>query len=134
MFKPRRIESDIAPRKFIDLGNGNWYYNYDIKSEEVTIAPMGEDDSEKIETRYTYIQVKITGRPDYKRCVQLVIREYLTQNQEFDLINSYNRAAFNLLSDEETEKAGTEYIDYLQKVTEIKNKVKEDFDKHNLST
>ena len=128
MLEPRRIESNVAPKVFEDLGNGNWYYNYDIKSEEVTVAPMGENDTERVETRYNYIQVKMAGRPDYKRCVELVIREHLTQSQEFDLINSYNRATLNLLSDEEVDKVGTEYLDYLQKVTEIKDNIKKDFE------
>lgn len=128
MLEPRRIESNVAPKVFEDLGNGNWYYNYDIKSEEVTIAPVGENDTERVETRYNYIQVKMASRPDYKRCVELIIREHLTQSQEFDLINSYNRAALNLLSDKEVEKVSTEYLDYLQKVTEIKSNVKKDFE------
>lgn len=128
MLEPRRIDSNVAPKAFENLGNGNWYYNFDIKSERVTVAPMGDEDTTREEIRYSYIQVKMAGKPDYKRCVELVIREYITQSQEFDLINSYNRATFNLLSDDEAEKAGTEYVDYLNKVAEIKSIIKKDFE------
>ena len=128
MLEPRRIDSNVAPKAFENLGNGNWYYNFDIKSERVTVAPMGDEGTTREEIRYSYIQVKMAGKPDYKRCVELVIREYITQSQEFDLINSYNRATFNLLSDDEAEKAGTEYVDYLNKVAEIKSIIKKDFE------
>lgn len=128
MLEPRRIESNVAPKVFEDLGNGNWYYNYGIESKQVTIAPMGEDDTERTETRYSYIQIKMIGKPTYKRCVELVIREYLTQNQEFDLINSYNRAALSLLSDTEAEKAADDYLNYLHIVSVIKDNIKKDFE------
>lgn len=128
MLEPRRIESNVAPKVFEDLGNGNWYYNYGIESKQVTIAPMGEDDTERTETRYSYIQIKMTGKTTYKRCVELVIREYLTQNQEFDLINSYNRAALSLLSDTEAEKAADDYLNYLHIVSVIKDNIKKDFE------
>lgn len=128
MLEPRRIESNVAPQVIENLGNGNFYYNYDIKSEVVTVAPMGDNETETEETRYNYIQVKMAGQPDYKKCVELVIREFITQSQEFDLINSYNRAAFNMLSEDETEKAGEDYIAYLSKVAEIKAKVRQDFE------
>lgn len=128
MLEPRRIESNVAPKVFEDLGNGNWYYNYGIESRQVTIAPMGEDDTERTETRYSYIQIKMAGKPTYKRCVELVIREYLTQSQEFDLINSYNRAALSLLSDTEAEKAADDYLNYLHIVSGIKDNIKKDFE------
>lgn len=128
MLEPRRIESNVAPQVIENLGNGNFYYNYDIKSEVVTVAPMGEDEAATEETRYNYIQVKMAGKPDYKKCVELIIREFITQSQEFDLINSYNRAIFNMLSEDDAEKAGNDYIEYLNKVAEIKAKVRLDFE------
>lgn len=128
MLEPRRIESNVAPQVIENLGNGNFYYNYDIKSEVVTVAPMGEDEAATEETRYNYIQVKMAGKPDYKKCVELIIREFITQSQEFDLINSYNRAIFNMLSEDDAEKAGNDYVEYLNKVAEIKAKVRLDFE------
>lgn len=120
-----RITSTIKPKTFENLGNGNWYYNYDIQSQEVTVSDI--EGNESVETRYNYIQIKMTGKPDYKRCVEYIIREHITQSQEFDLINSYNRAILNLLSEDEVEQVSTKYLDYLQKVSEIKSKIKEDF-------
>lgn len=125
MLEPKRIESNVAPKVFDDLGNGNWYYNYDIQSEEVKVSDI--EGNESVETRYNYIQIKMTGKPDYKRCVEYIIREHITQSQEFDLINSYNRAILNLLSEDEVEQVSTKYLNYLQKVSEIKSKIKEDF-------
>lgn len=125
MLEPKRTESNVRPDKVEDLKNGYWFYNYDIKKSDD--LPMSENPSVDTE-KYTYIQVRVEGEPTYKKCVELIIREYVTQSQEFDLINSYNRAAFNLLSEEESEKAGNEYLDYLATLSEIKAKVKEDFE------
>lgn len=125
MLNPEIIETNIKPNKTENLGNGNWYYNYILQKKVVTY--ITENNTEKEETIYSYIQVKMAGKPDYKRCVELIIREYITQSQEFDLINSYNKAVLNMLSEEETEKVKSDYLEYLQKVEEIKSKIKEDF-------
>lgn len=124
MLEPRRISSNVVPSVIEDLGNGYWYYNYDIQSE-VTITPsQEEDDAFKEETQYNYIQVKVSGKPEYKKCVELIIREFITQTQEFDLINSANKA---LLADDSSNKDIAKYKEYLAKVEEIKQNIKKDF-------
>lgn len=108
----------------MDLGNGNWYYNYDIKSEVVEVPRMGDEEETMTETRWNYIQIKLSSKPEYKKCVETLIREYITQSQEFDLINSANRVLLNI----GTEKmVPSKYLEYLDLVDEIKAKVKEDF-------
>lgn len=125
MLEPKRTESNVRPTKVEDLKNGYWFYNYDVKQvDDLPISDMLPIDIEK----FTYIQVRIEGEPDYKKCVEHVIRAYITQSQEFDLINSYNKAVLNLLPDEEAKKAEIEYIDYLNKINEIKTKIKQDFE------
>lgn len=124
MLIPRRIESNVIPQKFVNLGNGNWYYNYDIKSEVVEVPRMGENEETITETRWNYIQIKLSRKPEYKKCVETLIREYITQSQEFDLINSANRVLLNI----GTEKAvSSKYLEYLDLVDEIKAKVRADF-------
>lgn len=124
MLEPKRVESNVTPQKFVDLGNGNWYYNYDIKSEVVEVPRMGENEETMTETRWNYIQIKLSSKPEYKKCVETLIREYITQSQEFDLINTANRVLFNV----GTEKMiPSEYLEYLDLVDEIKAKVKADF-------
>lgn len=125
MLEPKRVESNVTPQKFVDLRNGNWYYNYDIKSEVVEVPRMGENEETITETRWSYIQIKLNSKPEYKQCVETLIREYITQSQEFDLINSTNRVLLNI----GTEKAvPSKYLEYLNLVDEIKSKVKADFE------
>lgn len=128
MLEPKRIESTVVPQKFVNLGNGNWYYNYDIQSRTVEVPSMEEGKSAVSEVRYNYIQVKMAGKPDYKRCVELIIREHITQSQEFDLINSFNKASYNLLSEVDAQEEANKYLDYLSKLKEIKSKIKADFE------
>ena len=124
MLEPKRIYSNIAPTTTENLGNGNWYYNYDIKSEKVELPLQEGETVPKEETRYNYIQIKLSEKPEYKKCVELLIREFITQAQEFDLINSTNK---DILSGVKSSKNITKYKDYLDKVEEIKTKVKNDF-------
>lgn len=119
---PRRINSTIYPNCIFDLGNGNWYYNYDIQSEEVETQYLGEDSIIK-ETRYNYIQIKLPEKPNYKLCVEAIIRQYISQSQEFDLINSANKALMN--GDTSSEDI-IKYQQYLNLVDEIKAKVAND--------
>ena len=126
MLEPRRINSNIAPTTTENLGNGNWYYNYDIKSEKVE-SPLQEGETvPREEIRYNYIQIKLSEKPRYKKCVELLIREFITQAQEFDLINSANKA---ILSGTKSSKDITKYREYLDKVEEIKEKVAKDLSK-----
>ena len=124
MLEPRRIYSNIIPDTIENLGNGNWYYNYDIKSEKVELPLQEGETVPKEEIRYNYIQIKLSEKPEYKKCVELLIREFITQAQEFDLINSTNK---DILSGVKSSKNITKYKDYLDKVEEIKTKVKNDF-------
>lgn len=128
MLEPKRIESTVVPQKFVNLGNGNWYYNYDIQSRTVEVPSMEEGKPSVTEVRYNYIQVRMAGKPDYKRCVELIIREHITQSQEFDLINSFNKASYNLLSEVDAQEEVNKYLDYLSKLKEIKSKIKADFE------
>ena len=119
---PRRINSTIQPNHIFELGNGNWYYNYDIQSEEVETQHLGEDSVIK-ETRYNYIQIKLPEKPNYKLCVESIIRQYISQSQEFDLIKSANKALMNGDTDS---KDIIKYQEYLNLVEEIKAKVAND--------
>lgn len=113
--------SKARPDTVVDLGNNNWQYNYNI--QEVTVKVS----KDKEVTRFRYTPIEMYGKPTYKKCVEAVIRKYISQSEEFDLINSYNSAAFNLLSEEKSEVAGTEYVEYLNLLADIKVKIKEDF-------
>ena len=113
-----RIKTNIKPNKVESLGNGIWYYNYDIK-ESIEPGLEGQD-----QTMYDFIQVRISGQPDYNKCTQAVIRAYVNSDSEFDLMNSFNAYQLGI-----TDSAGEDYEKYLQLLQEIKEKVGKDFNK-----
>lgn len=118
MQEPRRVQMNIYPQPTQKLGNNTYYYNYDIKEVEVTL----EDETK--ETQYNYVQVLLSGQPNYKDCVRAIVRSFLTIDEEFDLINSYNS---HLLQANDDTSIIEDYQNYLNLLTEIKAKVKQDF-------
>lgn len=115
---------NVCPQAIQKLGNGTYYYNYDIREVEAEVEILDEKDSTKFETQYNFIQVLLNGQPNYKDCARAIIRSFITIDEEFDLINSYNSYTKNLSTDSSTI---TDYQEYLTKLMDIKNKVKKDF-------
>lgn len=126
MIEPRRIQANTYPQMIQKLGNGSYYYNYDIQEVEVEVSKEGSELGTEIETQYSFIQVYLTGQPNYKDCVKAIIRAFIKIDEEFDLINSYNSYTQQLSSDESVVE---EYNEYLTLLSQIKTKVKEDFAK-----
>ena len=131
MLIPNRIRTDTKPSIIEDLNSGYWYYNYDIQKTQEYVPKEIIDDVEEIsnvelKTMYNYIQIKMLGKPDYKRCVELIIREYITQSQEFDLINSANKALIQGITDSQDI---LKYKEYLHLVEIITSKVAKDLGK-----
>lgn len=124
MLEPNRIQMNVCPQVIQKLGNGTYYYNYDIREVEAEVEILDEKDSTKFETQYNFIQVLLNGQPNYKDCVRAIIRSFITIDEEFDLINSYNSYTKNLSTDS---SIITDYQEYLTKLMGIKNKVKKDF-------
>lgn len=118
MFEITRIKTTIKPEKVESLGNGIWYYNYDVK-ESIEPGREGQD-----ETVYDFVQVRISGTPDYGKCAKAIIRAYVNSDSEFDLMNSFNAYQLGI-----TDSAGEDYEKYLQLLQEIKEKVGKDFNK-----
>lgn len=115
---------NVCPQVIQKLGNGTYYYNYDIREVEAEVEILDEKDSTKFETQYNFIQVLLNGQPNYKDCTRAIIRSFITIDEEFDLINSYNSYTKNLSTDS---SIITDYQEYLTKLMDIKNKVKKDF-------
>ena len=101
------VSSNIRPNAIQLLGNNTYYYNYNITSEQKT-----NQDGEE-ETIYNFIQVQLTGVPNYKDCIKNIIREYVSQEEEFDLINSYNKVQITGENNSEDVEKSTAHINLL---------------------
>lgn len=80
MFIATKIESTIRPEIFESLNNGIWYYNYDITKYTVKVRDM-DSEEEKDETRYSYIQVRISGKPTLSKCVEAILKQYVNEEK-----------------------------------------------------
>ena len=119
----KRIQDNQKPPVILRLGNNKYYYNYNIQEEEYI------NEEGNTSTKYNYIQILLSGLPNYKDCVKSVIREYISESEEFDLINSANKITLGLTMDK---SAYDKYIEYLKLVDKIKQTVKEDFNGFNM--
>ena len=80
MFTATKIESTIRPEVFESLNNGIWYYNYDITQYIVKVRDM-DSEEEKDETRYSYVQVRISGKPTLSKCVEAILKQYVNEEK-----------------------------------------------------
>lgn len=78
MFTASKIESTIKPSTFESLNNGVWYYNYDIVSKTVETTSMEGETVE--ETKYYYVQVRISGEPTLSKCYEAILKAYKDEN------------------------------------------------------
>ena len=77
MFTATKIESTIEPKSFVSLNNGIWYYNYDIEEKVVKVHSMRKEETEETqETRYSYVQVRISGEPTLSKCFEAILKAY----------------------------------------------------------
>lgn len=118
----RRTEYDKQPEHIMNLGDGTYYYNYDIQEKEM--SRMDGDAPEQF-TGYDAVVALVQGTPEYKKTVKALIRKYYTSDEEFDLINSYNEALQKGLTEGKDIDA---YKEYLALRNAIKAYVKGDFD------
>jgi hypothetical protein len=120
MLTANRIEEQSEPKKIQYLGDGSFYYNYDITP---IIKTINNGETEEEQQAYSFIQVRLYGSPNYDALVKAIIRAYVDQDQEFDFINSASRITLGLSTDE---TALNDYKEYLELVSTIKEKVKAD--------
>lgn len=113
----RRQTSTERPLPIEYLGDNTYYYNYDIQE-----AIVPDQEGEHIE--YSFVQVHLRGIPNYADCVKAVIRAYVSESEEFDLVNSYNKYVLGLSHDEQDRE---KYVQYLELLQEIKTRIKENF-------
>lgn len=118
MKKLNEISDINKPNRIQILSSNSYYYNYNIKSKKVSVV---ENDKEVIKDGWSFTPIYIIGKPSYKECVRHIIREYLSQDEEFDLINSYNR---DLLQGTKNTKSTDRYLEYLKLLEDIKTEVK----------
>ena len=117
MLNPEKIKQEEKPDIIQQLGDGTYYYNYNI--QPVKLTKLIKDKETEIDG-WEYIQAYIFGNPESKACIKALIRKYVSQEEEFDLINSYNNAIINNnLKSADIIK----YKDYLKLINNIKEEV-----------
>lgn len=113
-----RSNSNDKPLVFLKLGNGAWYYNYNIEEVE------RENESGEKEKSFDYDTVQVWGTPTTASVKKAVIAEYWDVTQEINLANNYERFRLGLTKDESFRY---DYVEYLKKTDEIKKMVDSDF-------
>lgn len=117
-----KSSSDIRPATIQPLGNGAYYYNYNVVERTETDPETGEE-----KTVYDFDTVKVWDKPTYEKLVKAVIREKLDETQEFAIINEYNAGILGVITDAGAKAAAkAAYKEYLTFVVQTKEMVRED--------
>lgn len=120
-----KSNSDVRPPILLDLGDGSFHYNYNIKEVEVKPVDIQQGKEEVRKIGYEYETVQIWGTPDCDKCFKAVLRGLWSETDEFNLLNKYN--AFTVgISKDPADEAG--YKDFLKKAWTLKAMVEEDFE------
>ena len=125
----KRAFYDVKPQALEAVGNGNHLYRWDIQEEEILSEIVQGQSDEPIEpgkrVQYSCCEATIIGTPTYDKCVEAVIRDKYTAEQEMALVNKYN----SYLNSVTIDSAGVdEYNDYLKYIFNAKMVVNRDLE------
>lgn len=125
----KRAYYDAKPKALEAVGNGNYLYRWDIKEEEVQSDFMQEGSDEPLvsekRVQYSCCEATILGNPTYDKCVEAVIRDRYTAEQEMALVNKFN----SYINSVSTDSTGVnEYTEYLKYISDAKLMVKRDME------
>lgn len=123
-----KSNSDIRPETFINLGNGSWQYNFNVREIQVPVESGTEGETR---TAYEYESVIVWGYPTFDKCVKAVLRERRDETQEFNLVNRYNAFVLGVSEDEADRN---DYIAYLREVKDVKAQVERDIEEFGNAT
>lgn len=118
----KRAYYDKEPLKLEAVGNGNYLYHWDIKEETTTKSVETEYDEDTM-TQYSCNEATIIGEPTYDKCIEAVIRNEYSAEQELALINKFNSFNQGIIEDSSIVE---EYKNYLTFVANTKDMVKKD--------
>lgn len=123
-----KSNSDIRPETFINLGDGSWQYNFNVREIQVPVEGGTEGETR---TAYEYESVIIWGYPTFDKCVKAVLRDRRDETQEFNLVNRYNAYVLGVSEDEADRN---DYIAYLREVKDVKEQVERDIEEFGNAT
>lgn len=123
----KRAYYDSKPTALEAVGNGNYLYRWDIQEEEEQFMMEVSDDTVAPgkSVRYSCYEATIDGNPTYDKCVEAVIRDRYTAEQEMALVNKFN-SYMNSVSVDST--GVDEYNEYLKYISDAKLMVKRDME------
>ena len=116
----RSISND-RPKVFEKVGNGSWYYNFNIT--EVTV----EDQESGTRVEFHFDRVQVWNTSDENSLKKAVVSDRYTESEEINLQNNFQRYALGLSKDE---KFKSDYIEYLTEIDTLKNMVDADLKDH----
>ena len=86
-YKLPTMITEEEPMCFQSLGNGVYYYNYNIVTAPVYVHKQGTMEGEYV-NGYKYTQVRINGKPTVAKCVEAI---YNAAKDEFGMSPTYDK-------------------------------------------
>lgn len=111
---------DMKPDSIEPVGNGSYFYRYNIVS-------LTEDEH----TQWMCDEVVIWSPLTREKIVDAVIKEKWNDNVEKKLINDYNTSKEGIFDEEKSAECIAAYRNFLTERTQLKNMVNSDWEEYN---
>lgn len=115
----RKTRSNALPAKLEKVGDGAFWYHYDIEETERTIH-HGGDEEPQTRKEWECYQVKVWPPLSANVLTKAVIAATWDASVEQKLVNEYNMAQLGLYEGEEAERKIAAYKEYLAERSRLK--------------
>jgi hypothetical protein len=110
----KKTEYDNQPERLAKVGNGSYLYRWDIEAIEK------ENPEGTAHTMYECFEVLVWDEPNAKKVIEAVIEAMWPPSVEAKLINDYNAANENVLSEDFKQQ----YLSFIIERNKIKEEIK----------
>lgn len=128
-----RAYYDNKPLKFEAIGNGSYFYRWDIREETVLRDFMKPEQlAEHFRRQYSCYEVIVWATVTSDKITEAVISALWPQSYEQKLINEYNSAKLGIYGNEEANEKIATYKQFLEDRAALKSQMDADFEELNI--
>lgn len=100
------------PSVFEKDNDGSYLYRFNIEPE----MGMNEDETEEVQVGWKCYEIRVWEKPAKHILKKAIIRSFIDETEEFNLVNSYNKHVLEIKTDLDAVAAYKEYLTFTEDV------------------